>query len=87
MPGKSAHEKDYAAMIERASVKKERTKVVDRDGRKIAAVIPIEDLEFLEKLEDQIDLLEALEAVDEAVREGGIIRWDEFLSQLKAAQS
>jgi len=86
MPGKSAHQKDYAAMIEQASVKKKRTKVVDREGRKIAAVIPIEDLEFLEKLEDQIDLLEALEAVDEAVREGGVIRWDEFLSQLKSAQ-
>jgi|GEM_PF-1531655 len=86
MTRKRSYAKDYGAIIEQASINKKRTKVVDHEGRKIAAVIPIEDLEFLEELEDQIDLLEALEAVDEAVRKGGVIPWDEFVSQLKVSE-
>lgn len=67
--------------IERAAFGKERVKVT-RDGREIAAVIPIEDLELLEKLEDRIDLLEALEAVEEARTKGGTLSWEEFEAEL-----
>ena len=49
---------------------KERVRVVC-DGREIAAVIPLEDLELLEELEDRLDVLEALDAIAEAKREGG----------------
>ena len=33
--------------------------IVERRGRKIAALVPIEDLELLEAIEDRIDLEEA----------------------------
>ncbi len=72
---------DIQSAVDRAAGNKERVKVVC-NGKEIAAVIPLEDLELLEELEDRLDLMEALEAIDEAEREGGIIPWREFKKQL-----
>ena len=73
---------DYAAAVSRAIKSKKRVPV-RKAGKKVAAVIPIEDLELLEQLEDRLDILEALEAIVEADREGGTIPWEQFEAQLK----
>jgi PHD/YefM family antitoxin component YafN of YafNO toxin-antitoxin module len=72
---------DIQSALDRAAGNKERVKVVC-DGREIAAVIPLEDLELLEELEDRLDVLGALDAIAEAKREGGIVPWQEFKKQL-----
>lgn len=46
--------------------------VIERNGKAIGALIPIEDLELLEALEDARDL----EAV-EAIRDEGTVPWEE----------
>lgn len=70
-----------SAFIDRAVREKERVRV-SRDGKDVAAVIPIEDLELLEQFEDHLDLLEALEALDEAVEKGGVIPWEHLEAEL-----
>jgi PHD/YefM family antitoxin component YafN of YafNO toxin-antitoxin module len=72
---------DIQSAVDRAASNKERVKVVC-DGKEIAAIIPLEDLELLEELEDRLDLVEALEAIEEARREGGILPWEDFKKQL-----
>ena len=72
---------DILSALDRAAGNKERVRVVC-DGREIAAVVPLEDLELLEELEDRLDVLEALDAIAEAEREGGTIPWQEFKKQL-----
>jgi len=58
--------KQMADVVNRAAYSGERT-ILERRGKPVAAVIPVEDLETLERLEDRIDLEEALKAR----REGG----------------
>jgi prevent-host-death family protein len=72
---------DIQSALDRAVGNKERVRVVS-EGREIAAVIPLEDLELLEELEDRLDVLEALDAIAEAEREGGTIPWQQFKKQL-----
>jgi prevent-host-death family protein len=48
----------FADTINRAAYGKERV-IVERRGKPIAAVVPIEDLHLLEQLEDQQDALAA----------------------------
>jgi hypothetical protein len=71
----------FTATINRAAFQKERVRL-SRDGKDVAAVIPIEDLELLEELEDHLDVLEALEAIEEARQTGGVIPWEEFEAEL-----
>jgi prevent-host-death family protein len=49
---------DFADLVNRAAYGHERVRVVRR-GREIAAIVPIEDVEYLERLEDEYDLEEA----------------------------
>jgi prevent-host-death family protein len=49
---------DFAELVNRAAYGHERVRVVRR-GREVAAIVPIEDVEFLERLEDEYDLQEA----------------------------
>jgi len=72
---------DIQAAVDRAAKNKERVRVIC-EGREIAAVVPLEDLELLEELEDRLDLLEALDAIAEAKQEGGTIPWREFKKKL-----
>src|SRR5262245_48623394 len=48
----------FADLLNRAAYSKERI-VVMRHNKKVAALVPIEDLEALEAMEDQIDVAEA----------------------------
>lgn len=52
--------------------------VLSRRGRRVAALVPLEDLELIEKLEDRIDL----EAAREALKEPGSIPWEKVKADL-----
>ena len=56
---------EFADVINRASFGKERF-VLTRRGKKLAAIIPVEDLELLEALEDQLDVAAAKVALEES---------------------
>ncbi len=77
----STQNEDYGSSVERAAFGKERVRLT-RNGKEVAAVIPLEDLELLEELEDRLDVLEALEAIEEAREKGGIIPWEQFEAEL-----
>lgn len=79
--GQINSDRDYGSLVQRAARDKTRIRVTDA-GKEVAAVIPIEDLELLEELEDRLDILEALDAIDEAHRDGGVLTWEEFASEL-----
>jgi prevent-host-death family protein len=55
---------DFADTVNRVAFTKERM-VVQRRGKKLAALVPIEDLEFLEELEDRMDIVAAKKAMSE----------------------
>ena len=59
---------NLADAINRVVYTKERI-ILERRGKKVAALIPVEDLEFLEELEDQADIRAAKKALKE---KGGI---------------
>lgn len=46
--------------------------VLTNRGRKLAALIPAEDLDYFQKLEDQMDAQAAKEALEEAKKRGTI---------------
>jgi prevent-host-death family protein len=48
-------------LISKAAYGKERV-VLTRRGKKLVAIVPIEDLELIEQLEDEEDIRDALEA-------------------------
>lgn len=56
---------EFADVINRASFGKERF-VLTRRGKKLVAIIPVEDLELLEALEDQLDVAAAKAAREES---------------------
>lgn len=66
-----------AAAANRAGFKKNRI-VVQRNGRPVAAIIPLDDLERLEAFEDALDARLA----DEAAAENGAISLEEFRREL-----
>jgi prevent-host-death family protein len=57
--------------VNRAAFGKERV-VLTRRGKKLAGIVPYEDIEFLEELEEQKDIEEAKKALKEAARKGTI---------------
>jgi PHD/YefM family antitoxin component YafN of YafNO toxin-antitoxin module len=54
---------DFPKIVSRAASEKERT-VVSRGGKDVAAVVPIEDLQFLERIDRQ-DVQDARAALAE----------------------
>jgi len=54
----------FADLVNRVAYRNERV-LITRRGRPIAAVIPMEQVDFLERAEDEYDLREALEALKE----------------------
>jgi prevent-host-death family protein len=56
---------EFAEIINRASFGKERF-VLTRRGKKLAAIVPVEDMELLEELEDRIDIEAAKAALAES---------------------
>ena len=60
----------FAEIPTRAADDKERV-ILTRAGRPVAALIPIEDLEWLEAIEDRIDAEDYRAAREEFERSGG----------------
>jgi prevent-host-death family protein len=60
---------DLAELLNRVAYGGERV-VLERRGRNVAALIPIEDLEMLELLEDELDLDVAKRALARAKAKG-----------------
>ncbi len=71
--------KEFASMIKAAS-KGERF-VLERHGKKVAAVVSIHDLAVLRALEDRFDRETADDALAEA-KENGTISWEEVKARL-----
>ncbi len=67
----------FAELMNHVVHTKERV-ALTRRGKEIAAIVPIEDLQFLEAIQDKADLNDAIDALKEA-RHGGSIT----LEQLK----
>lgn len=57
--------------VNRAAFGKERV-VLTRRGRKLAGIVPYEDLQLLEALEDRKDIEDAKKALKEAAKKGTI---------------
>ena len=55
--------------------------IIERRGKDVAAVVPIEDLELLQLLEDRVDLESARIALAEVEAEG-TVSWDEMKGEL-----
>ncbi len=70
----------FSDIINRAAYGKERI-ALTRRGKKLAAVVPIEDLELIEELENRMDLDDARRALAEA-REKGTIPWENIKKDL-----
>ena len=68
----------FSEAINRAAYGKERI-FITRRGKRVVAIVPIEDVEALEIIEDRIDREEAEKALAEAEEKGSI-----SLAELKA---
>ena len=60
---------DLSDTLNRVAYGRQRV-ILERRGKEIAAVIPIEDLRLLEALEDRFDLTDARAALAEAKKKG-----------------
>ena len=67
----------FAEIVNRAAYGKERV-VIERRGKRLAAVVPLEDLALLEELEDRIDLEDARRAM----KEKGGVAWSQVKKDL-----
>ncbi len=70
----------FSTTVNRVAFGGERV-VLTRHGKRVAAVVPIEDLELLEHLEDAKDLDEVRAALADAADEPRVA-WTELKSQL-----
>lgn len=52
----------FSSTLDRVSKHGERV-VLERKGKRVAALVPLEDLELIERLEDEIDVREARKAL------------------------
>jgi prevent-host-death family protein len=68
---------DLAETLNRVAYRGERI-VVERRGKRVAALVPVEDLELLQEIEDRIDL----EAARRALKEPGRIPWEKVKKDL-----
>jgi len=75
-----AARKDLAEILNKVAYGKERI-VLQRRGKDVAALVPVEDLALLEELEDRVDLEEARRALaDPENRER--VRWEKVKAGL-----
>jgi prevent-host-death family protein len=61
---------DFSTTLNRVAFTKERV-LLERHGKPLAALVPVEDLELLQELENRIDLA----AARKALKEPGRIPW------------
>lgn len=59
----------FAVNLNRVAFKRDRI-LLERHGKLVAAMVPVEDLELLEELEDRLDLEEARAALAESKAKG-----------------
>ena len=69
-----------STVISRAAFAKERI-ILTRHGKAVAAVVPIEDLEFLEELEERIDIEDARAALSD-LKNQGTVPWNKIKAEL-----
>lgn len=69
----SAARKEFAETINKAAYANERT-VIEKFGKDVAAVVPIDDLRLIEGLEDHMDL-EAIRKAIAAPRNKKPVAW------------
>jgi prevent-host-death family protein len=55
--------------------------IIERRGKDVAALVPMEDVELLRALEDRIDIEEARAALKEA-ETGNTVSWEEVKAEL-----
>ena len=72
--------RDFSDVVNRVAYGHERM-VLTRRGKRLVAVVPVEDLELLENLEDRIDLDAARAAMAEADR-AGTTSWEALKTEL-----
>lgn len=72
--------KHFAELLNRASYRKERI-IINRRGKGVAGIVPVEDIELLEKLEDELDIAAAKKALAEAKKKG-TKSWDDFKKEI-----
>jgi prevent-host-death family protein len=73
---------EFSEIVNRAAYGKERV-VLTRHGKRLAAVVPVEDLEALEGLEDNLDVLAAERAEKRAKSKGEkAVPWAKAKKQL-----
>lgn len=74
----------FSELVSHTAYSKDRV-VVTRNGKKMVAIIPIEDFELLEKiidrLEDELDAEDIRAALDE-IREGNTVPWEQVKKDL-----
>jgi PHD/YefM family antitoxin component YafN of YafNO toxin-antitoxin module len=61
--------KDFSGTLSRVTKRRDRI-VLQKRGKDVAALVPLEDLAMLEDLEDKLDVLDALRAEAEAAAKG-----------------
>jgi prevent-host-death family protein len=71
---------DFAETINKVAYGGDRV-VLHRRGKDLAALVPVEDLEFLEELERRADLDSARAALKEADKKG-TVSWEKLKVQL-----
>lgn len=74
--------KELADILNRAAYAHERT-TVTRNGKPVAAIVPLDDLEAMEALEDMMDIRAARESLQDAEEHGGTMEVGEFLDSLE----
>lgn len=70
----------FAEVLNRVAFGRERV-ILERRGKDLAAIVPLEDLKVLEALEDRLDVQDALAALEEGEREG-FVSWEELKGDL-----
>ena len=68
----------FSDVLNRVADRRERI-VLRRRGKDLAALVPIQDLEFLDELEERLDL----EAAQKALKEKGAVSWAVLKKRLK----
>ncbi|MDF5710309.1 MAG: type II toxin-antitoxin system Phd/YefM family antitoxin [Nostoc sp. S4] len=68
------------AVIDNVALEGKRI-IIQKQGKSMAAIVPIEELEILQELEELEDEFD-LKAAQEAMKEPGIVPWEELKLEL-----
>jgi len=80
--GTSEVRSDFSGTLDRVAKRRDRI-VLQKRGKDVAVLVPMEDLAMLEELEDKLDVLDGLRAEAEAAAKGEKpIPWDQAKREL-----